>query len=64
MADKQMIQLTKGPRAVMAALERWIVQRDAGPMNNENWNPAPGSIDPFDEDGVGGGGGSGGDYED
>jgi hypothetical protein len=37
LADKVMLRMTSGSRANMLDLERWIVERDPGPMNLEPW---------------------------
>ena len=35
--DKNMIPMTSGPRDQMLNLERWIVERNPGPLNKERW---------------------------
>ncbi|WP_169582867.1 MULTISPECIES: hypothetical protein [Microbacterium] len=40
--DKLLIQMTSGSREQMLKLERWIVQRDPGPLNLEPWAGAVG----------------------
>lgn len=35
--DKVMVPMTSGTRDQMLNLERWIVERDAGPLNFEPW---------------------------
>lgn len=37
MKNKTMKVITKGSRKEIAALERWIVERDGGPLNREKW---------------------------
>ncbi len=37
MADKKMIRLDNGTRAVMLKKERKIVEGNPGPMNREKW---------------------------
>jgi hypothetical protein len=38
----QLIPMTSGARSEMMDLERWLVENDPGPMNNEPWAGAAG----------------------
>lgn len=37
LSDKTLIPMTSGSRSNMLNLERWIVERDPGPLNLERW---------------------------
>jgi hypothetical protein len=37
LSDKTLIPMTSGSRSDMLNLERWIVERDPGPLNRERW---------------------------